>query len=170
MKRTRKCKSRKCKSRKIKGGMMDDLDLDIDDFVFVTPRQTSDILRQYASLSRPSEIARQYASLSRQTSDEIARQYASLSRQTSDLAQQYASLSRETSDIAQQYASLPIQSDTRQLYSLIRQPSEEFILPEFSAIDRQTSDEIDSIVNQFRASTNAFTDLCNKHIMNTNLD
>ena len=86
-----------------------------------------------------------------------------MSRQPSTVSR--PDLSRQTSDeIARQYA------PQTTLYNFIRQPSEEFSLPQLNpSLSRQTSDEIETIVRQHKIS-NAFTDLCNKHIMGQELD
>ena len=152
MKKTRNRKYKR-KSRKIKGGMMDDLD-DLD-WTFVPsqtlPRQTSD------------DIAKLY----RQTSD------IGLPRQTSDIS--LSSLDSDDLELLQgvsRQASPPLYQPNP-LYALVRQPSVELTFPEMyrpSEMYRQDSDEIGDILSQFRASTNAFTDLCNRHILGQNLD
>ena len=150
MKKTRtRNRKYKRKSRKIKGGMMDDLD-----WTFV-PSQT--LLRQTSDTPR----------LPRQTSD------IGLPRQISDIS--LSSLdSDDLSELLQgvsRQASPPLYQPNP-LYGLVRQPSVELTFPEMyrPSMYRQDSDEIGDILSQFRTSTNAFTDLCNRHIMGQNLD
>ena len=144
MKKTRtRNRKYKRKSRKIKGGMMDDLD-----WTFVPsqtlPRQTSDI------------------GLPRQTSD-----ISLSSLDSDDLSELLQGVSRQAS---------PPLYQPNPLYALVRQPSVELTFPEMYRpsmsrhMSRQDSDEIGDILSQFRTSTNAFTDLCNRHIMRQNLD
>ena len=144
MKKTRNRK-KTCKIKTCKGGMMkfDDLDDDdLDDLDDVLPRQPS--------IESLGFFPGQASSLSRQPSIESSLGFFPI---------QASSLSRQYSD--------EIAKPT--LYSLIRQPSEELSFPD-SQMHRQTSDEINAIVSQYRPYTNAFTDLCNRHIMDQNLD
>ena len=157
MKKTRtRNRKYKRKSRKIKGGMMDDLD-----WTFVPsqtlPRQTSDdIAKLYRQTS---DIPR----LPRQTSDIGLPRQISISSLDSDDIELLQGLSRQAS---------PPLYQPNPLYALVRQPSVELTFPEMyrPSMSRQDSDEIGDILSQFRASTNAFTDLCNYHIMEQNLD
>ena len=154
--RNRKYRNRKYKrkSRKIKGGMMDDLDWSL-------PRQTSDI----SLSSQNSDIEELYSQgLSRQPSQTLPRQTSdiSISSLDSDDIELLQGLSRQPS---------PPLYQPNPLYGLVRQPSVELTFPEmYRPMSRQDSDEIGDILSQFRASTNAFTDLCNRHIMGQNLD
>jgi hypothetical protein len=95
-----------------------------------------------------------------------------LPRQTSDIS--ISSLDSDDIELLQglsRQASPPLYQPNP-LYALVRQPSVELTFPEMyrPSMSRQDSDEIGDILSQFRASTNAFTDLCNYHIMGQNLD
>jgi hypothetical protein len=159
-------------------------------------RQSSDDISKHYLSRQPSieplsffPIRQQIAPLSRQSSDDISKYYLSRQPSIEPLSffpiRQIAPLSRQSSDdISKHYLSrqpsieplgfFPIRqiaplSRQPSLYSLIRQPSEELYLPQPGSLSKQTSAEIDAILSQYTA-TNPFTDLCNKHIMEQNLD
>lgn len=179
------------KSRKIKGGMMN---WTIVPKQSVSRQSSDEIAKLYnkvpsPGLSRQSsdEIAMLYSQVSRQPSPGLYRQPSDIARLyslDSDDIELNSQVSRQSSpglskpsDIARLY-SLDSDDDIEELYQmsktsdiarLFRKPSIELTVPEVSDIYRQTSDEIDDIVRQFKVPTNAFTDLCNRHI-GQNLD
>ena len=156
--KTHKLKPRKIKHRKLKtrkGGMMkfdyDDLDdLDLDDFVMIQPpnvtRQSSD---DFVMIQPP---------LSRQSSIESLGLFPTRQQ---PMPRQSSIESLGLFPTRQQ--PLPRQSS---IESLGLFPTRQTSLPSQTSDD----DEIRAILNQYKLYTNAFTDLCNKHIMEQNLD